>query len=87
MELYIGKCKKSFNVQSTAHSIALPAAFEEFDGGNRTVLGPTGTGGVFATYPQPYYGVWMGAAEQVYDWGYVTGPFRTSSQGSKRRMC
>ena len=29
-------------------------AFAAFDGGVRQVLGPQGTAGIFATYPQPY---------------------------------
>lgn len=32
--------------------------FNAFDGGNRTILGATGTAGCFASYPSPNLGVW-----------------------------
>jgi MIP family channel proteins len=40
-------------------------AFTAFDGGARQVLGPLGTGGIFATYPQPYLSVGGGFVDQV----------------------
>jgi MIP family channel proteins len=35
-------------------------AFTAFDGGVRQVIGPLGTGGIFATYPQPFLSVLPG---------------------------
>lgn len=35
-------------------------AFEAFDGGVRQVLGPAGTAGIFATYPQPHLSTFPG---------------------------
>jgi MIP family channel proteins len=35
-------------------------AFSAFDGGVRQVLGPQGTGGIFATYPQPFLSTFPG---------------------------
>jgi MIP family channel proteins len=35
-------------------------AFAAFDGGVRQVLGPQGTAGIFATYPQPFLSVFPG---------------------------
>jgi MIP family channel proteins len=35
-------------------------AFATFDGGVRQVLGPQGTAGIFATYPQPYLSIFPG---------------------------
>jgi MIP family channel proteins len=35
-------------------------AFAQFDGGARQVLGPQGTGGIFATYPQPFLSTFPG---------------------------
>ena len=35
-------------------------AFTAFDGGVRQVLGPLGTGGIFATYPQPFLSTFPG---------------------------
>ncbi|XP_071794823.1 aquaporin-10-like isoform X1 [Asterias amurensis] len=46
-------------------------AIEHFDGGNRTVFGPTGTGGIFCTYPQPYFGVGVGTVEQIVNTGLL----------------
>lgn len=40
-------------------------AFNAFDGGTRAVLGPTGTAGIFATYPQPYLSIFGGLVDQV----------------------
>ncbi|XP_022094240.1 aquaporin-9-like [Acanthaster planci] len=44
---------------------------DHFDNGNRTVFGPTGTGGIFCTYPQPYFGLWVGLAEQIINTGLL----------------
>lgn len=40
-------------------------AFAAFDGGARQVLGPYGTAGVFATYPQPFLSIAGGFVDQV----------------------
>jgi aquaporin-9 len=40
-------------------------AFEMFDGGGRQVLGPLGTAGIFATYPQPFVSIAGGFIDQV----------------------
>jgi MIP family channel proteins len=40
-------------------------AFGHFDGGIRQVLGPLGTAGIFATYPQPFLTTLNGLADQV----------------------
>ena len=41
------------------------AGIDNLDGGNRTMFGSTGTAGIFSTYPQQYFGLWVGLAEQV----------------------
>ena len=40
-------------------------AFTAFDGGTRQVLGPVGTAGIFATYPQPFLTTFGGFVDQV----------------------
>ncbi len=40
-------------------------AFNAFDGGVRQVLGPQGTAGVFATYPQPFLSIFGGVIDQI----------------------
>lgn len=40
-------------------------AFTAFDGGVRQVLGPQGTAGIFATYPQPFLSIFGGFVDQV----------------------
>jgi len=40
-------------------------AFDAFDGGGRVVLGPKGTAGIFATYPQPYLSLAGGLIDQI----------------------
>lgn len=40
-------------------------AFAAFDGGMRQVLGPQGTAGIFATYPQPFLSTLGGFVDQV----------------------
>jgi len=40
-------------------------ALNAFDGGNRSVLGPVGTGGIFCTYPQRYLSISGGLWDQV----------------------
>jgi len=40
-------------------------AFAAFDGGVRQVLGPQGTAGIFATYPQPFLSTFGGFVDQV----------------------
>jgi MIP family channel proteins len=40
-------------------------AFSAFDGGVRQVLGEQGTGGIFATYPQPFLSIAGGFIDQV----------------------
>ena len=40
-------------------------AFTAFDGGLRTVLGDRGTGGIFATYPQPFLSIAGGLVDQI----------------------
>jgi MIP family channel proteins len=40
-------------------------AFTAFDGGTRQVLGPGGTGIIFATYPQPFLTIVGGFVDQV----------------------
>ncbi|XP_022095627.1 aquaporin-10-like isoform X2 [Acanthaster planci] len=41
------------------------------DGGNRTVFGDTGTGGIFCTYPQEYFGMGPGFVEQIINTGLL----------------
>jgi len=49
-------------------------AFTRFDGGVRQVLGPQGTGGVFATYPQPFLSVFPGGfVDQVVGTALLVG--------------
>ncbi|CAB3399057.1 unnamed protein product [Caenorhabditis bovis] len=40
-------------------------AINAFDGGNRTVTGPTATASIFATYPGPHLGVINGMMDQI----------------------
>ncbi|XP_064646833.1 aquaporin-7-like isoform X2 [Lineus longissimus] len=40
-------------------------ALNNFDGGNRTVVGPTATAGIFATYPKEYVSTWTGLGDQI----------------------
>lgn len=40
-------------------------ALGDFDGGVRQVLGPQGTAGIWATYPQPYLSLWGGLVDQI----------------------
>jgi MIP family channel proteins len=40
-------------------------AFNAFDGGSRSILGEKGTGGIFATYPQPFLSLFGGFVDQV----------------------
>jgi MIP family channel proteins len=40
-------------------------ALGNFDGGVRQVLGPQGTAGIWATYPQPYLSLWGGLVDQI----------------------
>ncbi|KAM9838226.1 aquaporin-10b [Aulostomus maculatus] len=40
-------------------------AIQEFSGGQLTVTGPTGTAGIFSTYPADYLSVWGGIMDQV----------------------
>jgi len=40
-------------------------AFSAFDGGVRQVLGEQGTGGIFATYPQPFLSITGGFIDQL----------------------
>jgi MIP family channel proteins len=40
-------------------------AFTAFDGGVRQVVGPQGTAGIFATYPQPFLSIMGGFIDQV----------------------
>jgi hypothetical protein len=37
----------------------------EFDGGERSIIGPTGTGAIFATYPGGHLGIIGGIIDQV----------------------
>lgn len=57
-----------YSIAQTAGAFAAAAivfltyheAFSNFDGGIRQVLGPQGTGGIFATYPQPFLSTFPG---------------------------
>ncbi len=56
-------------------------AFTAFDGGLRTVLGDRGTGGIFATYPQPFLSIAGGMVDQVVGTALlVLGVFAISDQ-------
>ncbi|XP_015283010.1 PREDICTED: aquaporin-7-like [Gekko japonicus] len=39
-------------------------ALQDYTGGNLTVIGPTATAGIFATYPAPYMSVWRGFIQE-----------------------
>jgi MIP family channel proteins len=41
-------------------------AFNAFDGGIRAILGEKGTGGIFATYPQPFLSIFGGLVDQIF---------------------
>ena len=40
-------------------------AIDAFDGGVRQLAGPTGTAGIFATYPKPYLSTFGGLVDQI----------------------
>lgn len=40
-------------------------ALNNFDGGIRQIIGPQGTAGIFATYPQEFVSLEVGFADQV----------------------
>jgi MIP family channel proteins len=48
-------------------------AFASFDGGVRQVLGPQGTAGIFATYPQPFLSILGGFVDQVVGTALLVG--------------
>ncbi len=48
-------------------------ALQAFDGGVRQVLGPEGTAGIWATYPQPYLSIWGGFVDQVVGTALLVG--------------
>lgn len=48
-------------------------ALAAFDGGTRQVLGPRGTAGIFATYPQPWLSLWGGFVDQVVGTALLVG--------------
>ncbi|XP_078489179.1 aquaporin-3 isoform X4 [Ciona intestinalis] len=48
-------------------------ALNAFDGGQRSVLGPNGTGGIFATYPQDYLSINNGLWDQVFGTALLVG--------------
>lgn len=48
-------------------------ALAAFDGGVRQVSGPRGTAGIFATYPQPWLGLWGGLVDQVVGTALLVG--------------
>jgi len=48
-------------------------AFDAFDGGVRQVAGPTGTAGIFATYPKPYLSTLGGLVDQVVGTALLVG--------------
>jgi MIP family channel proteins len=48
-------------------------ALAAFDGGSRQVLGPQGTAGIFATYPQPWLSLWGGFVDQVVGTALLVG--------------
>lgn len=48
-------------------------ALAAFDGGTRQVLGPQGTAGIFATYPQPWLSLWGGFVDQVVGTALLVG--------------
>lgn len=41
-------------------------ALNNFDGGQRSVVGEKGTGGIWATYPQPYLSLMGGVIDQIF---------------------
>lgn len=48
-------------------------ALAAFDGGTRQVLGPQGTAGIWATYPQPWLSIWGGFVDQVVGTALLVG--------------
>ena len=48
-------------------------ALSAFDGGTRQVLGPQGTAGIWATYPQPWLSTWGGFIDQVVGTALLVG--------------
>jgi len=41
-------------------------ALNNYDGGNRSVIGPTATAGIFATYPSPFLTTGLGFWDQIF---------------------
>lgn len=54
----------SFMGAATLYAIIKPA-LDQFDGGERAILGNTGTAGIFATYPPLYVGIGAAIASEV----------------------
>ncbi|KAG0171883.1 Aquaporin-3 [Apophysomyces sp. BC1034] len=50
--------------------LVLPA-IDHFDGGSRTILGKTGTAGIFATYPPPYVGLVSATVSEIVGTGML----------------
>lgn len=46
-------------------SLKFSDALNNFDGGIRQIIGPQGTAGIFATYPQEFVSLEVGFADQV----------------------
>jgi hypothetical protein len=46
-------------------AIIITDALFNFDGGIRQIIGPQGTGGIFATYPQEFVSLEVGLTDQV----------------------
>jgi len=64
----VGAFVASAVVYATYHE-----ALDAFDGGVRQVLGPQGTAGIWATYPQPWLGTWGGFIDQVVGTAILVG--------------
>ncbi|XP_033634509.1 aquaporin-10-like isoform X1 [Asterias rubens] len=60
----------AFSAAFVVYGIYYPG-IDNLDGGNRTMFGSTGTAGIFSTYPQQYFGLWVGLAEQIINTGLL----------------
>ncbi|KAJ1938483.1 aquaporin-like protein [Linderina pennispora] len=60
----------AFVAAATLYGI-FKSQFDMFDGGNRQLQGPTGTGGIFATYAQPGNGKFFSAFSEMVNTGLL----------------
>ncbi|XP_022095413.1 aquaporin-7-like [Acanthaster planci] len=60
----------SFAASACLYGVYLDA-LNAYDGGNRTVIGPKGTAGIWATYPQDFLSLQGGLGDQIFATGLL----------------